>query len=375
MFLHAAESRCGHGRLNEAAKLAGCFRKFNHRKKKKSQDYIDALAECIQRMRLSLNDMVEMIAPPWNRLQPGANVVLVVGKRTIPNPHPGEEGTLQHYAIGARDAEVVSHLTDFIQRDLQRDCRIKLAAVSAGALKSRSKRMECLSRLLSHAKRGALICIGSPVVNPLTDLVAEWICDGNHVDRAADEPTPPPAQFVWPTETWEGLNDSGSYLTCPTRPTRGAVLGIRLRGRERTLPVRDSDTTIRQKIDDHEWRGAPFKDCGLLMADTSDANRILALCAGHGGLGTLAASHALTSRAFGGLLERSENATAADAPPLWCVGSRRVMQVINVTRKKPTSECFDDLTLESDPWEVKDVDEFYDSTAWNFFIPMNGKIS
>jgi hypothetical protein len=225
-------------------------------------------------------------------------------------------------------------MSNFIQKTQGLACRIELHTATAGDDHEPEAR---LKRLLRRADIGAVIAIGSPVVNPFTDALARKVFTPDDADE--DQPEEPPARFVWPRAAAARL--AGSFLS---EPASGEKVG--LRRRDGVLHVRARDRAIVNAIKDGAWRGKVFPDCGMLVMDYRHDKYLLAFCAGHGGAGTLAASYGLTHPQFSQHLRESEQAPEEARNRKWYIGPKRACQIVDVTRLKPSSAPADDLEFD-----------------------------
>lgn len=310
------------------------------------------VAAIVRLLGLSVDDMLDPRPLPWRRLKPRQKVALIVGKRRVPAPH-SVQGGFEHYAIGPHDFKAAMHLSSFAQGDPALQVTTELHLVSADSMGEEEDAAECFAELKGRSDIGGILCIGSPLVNPATSLIAE--------EMFSKGPRPgAPVFFRWPQHVYDGLRSQ--YLSLPA-----GDVGV---GVWRALPSdpdigrlfeREADRTIREQTRDGVSRGQSFLDAGILAVDCRPPRYFLGVVAGHGGLATFAAAHAATHPHFAECLEQAQNPGPNDE----CAFDRDcVCQVIRVARRKRSEAPIDDLYFDKyqDPDEERDLEP----GAWTF---------
>jgi hypothetical protein len=269
---------------------------------------------------------------PWDRWQDGDQVVAVIGERYVRIDEVSR--TVRQRAVGARDAEALALLSGACYGQMKLNADIGICHVSSRLPATDAAKK--LRELRAGKKTGMIVVLGSPVVNPLAEPIAEAIL------RDGDKVITPPAKFRWAFET----PGSGSLLSEPPqqpdkdgqqrwRPEQEGI-AVHQAHEEEFFP-RTPDDLIAS-----DAAGGRWPDCGILMIDCR-SRPYLVLCAGHGGAGTLAAVKALRD-------DQQLIAQLLEASPHAITGSDRVFAVVTADRVRetnlpPTAERTDDLKL------------------------------
>jgi hypothetical protein len=182
-----------------------------------------------------------------------------------------------------------------------------------------------LIKLCARKDVGAVVVLGSELVNPMAGPIARRMFNG----RAASDL---PARFRW-SFAWEGRDP---FLSDPTPCTPGDE-GIAFTGTGKKTLLRTRDEVILRRA--RSSRKAIFLDCGVLAID-SRADPLLVLCAGHGGCGTRAAVLGLARTTY------LEDRLLESAQGRGLVGNRRVFEPLWVRRTKASHAAVDDLTFD-----------------------------
>ena len=292
---------------------------------------------------------IDVRTEPWNRWDSHrSRVIVVVGKREVSIPEVSAH--VKQRAVGARDSEAFAELSRILYRDLGLDCEILLEHVPARM--PRDEAVALMDRWRKDAAVGMICVLGSPVVNPLANVIARDMLR----DDPNGEPEECPAKFRWAfkvspdnfladraikggKEMW-GPDEEG--IAFPNRPTGYPRVG--------------DDVVLKRFA-----RQQTFKDAGLFMIDSRQPP-ILVLCAGHGGCGTLGSVRQLREKdLIGDLLDasRSPSVQLSDCKP------GRLVAIVEVNRRKTrkpqhgSSNAIDDLEIASSQmvWASVDLPE------------------
>jgi hypothetical protein len=264
--------------------------------------------------------------PPWENVPAEAIVHVVVGVRHVKVEEMSQ--TMLQRAVGARDMEAVVKLTSFLQSDAIGPCRVQLHLVPAKEPHDTARNR--LLMLRSGGNTAAVIVIGSPVVNPMADCIAEAILD------APGECAEAPATFRWAKgRRASTLSESKDY------PAKQQGIGIRT-ARGLFFP-RTSDDEVSRLV--ARGKQGPFPDCGILMVDCRRLP-LLVLAAGHGGCGTAACVQVLAEQEqVAEIIEASRR-----AQPKAALGKNRLIAIVIAQRNsasvRPKARLtVDDLVL------------------------------
>ncbi|MBN2491660.1 MAG: hypothetical protein JXQ29_12495 [Planctomycetes bacterium] len=285
------------------------------------------LAQVIRRLRMHgwmLNVEGESRFSPWDTWQPGARVAVVVGGKEAHITQGNH--SFRRKVLGIRDAEAYAQLLTILREDAEIEFQSDLYFSDADLPPAEAQAM--LDNLCRQPRIGAIVVLGSPLVNSLTDPLARLIFD----DIGADEL---PARFRWSFD----LGHPEPFLWEP-ESCRPGEEGIRLRGSRKTTLPRMRDEAVLERLQRARRMGT-FPDCGLLAISTRH-EKLLILCAGHGGCGTMAAVLAL-ARVM--VIERS---LLADAGPAMPCG--RIFEPLVVKRRKRSREAVDDFYIGERDW-------------------------
>lgn len=201
----------------------------------------------------------------------------LMGEREVPIDELAKN--VHQRAVGAQDVQALARLGSFIHEDLRLPSRIKVH--SAPRTLEPQEAQDRLERLRSGrgAKRhGAIVVLGSPVVNPFAAALAHAAYDG--------DPERLPARFRWSLSPDTRHGFLSDRQACKTTDE-----GIWLPDERRPGFPRERDDDIVKAIQSDERKG--FLDCGMLLLDVRKRPWLI-LAAGYGGVGTIASIIALT---------------------------------------------------------------------------------
>jgi hypothetical protein len=302
-----------------------------------SQDEdIRELTRCLRILKVPIT--ADLRCPPWDRWEPGFEVVIIYGERQVRIPEVAKQ--MRQRAVGARDAEAMANLAALFQGRLQIDCKVRLYPVPSDL--PRPEAEQKLGDLRKRPGVGGIVVLGSPVVNPLADPIARAMAS-NDPDKPSADPDDLPARFRWPFEP-----PPGTFLSEPRRfDAKDEGIHQRLHGSASgtTFPRTPDDEVLERLRNGDE---GPFKDCGILMLDCR-RSPVLLLLAGHGGCGTLACVEALEDQAtIAARLDDSHDSGRS------VVGPDRVFEVIEVDRRK----------REHSPMDLDDLEGSSPRFAW-----------
>ena len=232
------------------------------------------LAQCLRKMKMPAHMLVNFDQPfqPWDVWKSGRPVAIAVGAREVGL----RDESLKSSLIGTRDYQASDHLQRVLRLDAEIEFQPELKTVP------KLSRAGAEAYFDAHCKKmrgGAIVVVGSPLRNPLADVIAQRIA------RVPAEDLP--ARFRWPFR----FQNNNHYLVEPAvcLPSES---GVRLRGHATTTYQRVTDEDIIAEMEAHgsleaDERLGPYADAGLLAMDY-DHDPILILCAGHGGCATIA---------------------------------------------------------------------------------------
>ncbi|MFN0244317.1 MAG: hypothetical protein ACKVWV_15625 [Planctomycetota bacterium] len=290
----------------------------------------NALERLLRRLKIPATEFFHFHdrCAPWDEWRDRSVIAVVLGGKIV----EGQRSPLQHRVVGSRDAEALASLERVLRGDAGIEFSLEVHPLypdmSSAAV---TKRFETLC---ARKDVGAVVVLGSEIVNPMTTLLARHMFD----DVAADKL---PARFRWSFDRKE----RETFLSNPKIYRRDQE-GIALRGYVETTLPREHDETILKRAGKKK-RGF-FQDCGLLAMDFR-SDKLFVLCAGHGGCGTRAAVLGLSRTDY---IEDALLAPSADLRPFQ---GPRLFEPIWVKRRKPTPDPIDDL----------DFDDAY-GTGWGF---------
>jgi hypothetical protein len=277
---------------------------------------------------------------PWARLAPGAPVAIIVGVR-LAKIEKVAKNVMQR-VVGERDVQAVCALQAGLARLCGGSLRTELVLLPASLSRPDARRR--LEELRGKFSSGAIIAVGSPITNPIADLVAEAILEGR----------PCPVQFHWRC----ALRDS-----CLSHPeaVSPSEEGIAVRDDARRFSgkrffQRAGDDLIRKARSAE--RTEPFPDAGVLMIACTPGQPVLVLAAGHGGCGTKASVRMLTEHATrissrlhqATFLVKPDGQPRGDEIPPLHIGANKLCEVIEVRRHAegtlyPPAGAVDDLDI------------------------------
>ncbi len=284
---------------------------------------IDELARLLRMLGVRIE--LDLRYAPWDAWRPSSTLAIAYGERHV--RIPGVSQSMKQRAVGARDVRAVTNLIGFTRTKFKIDCEVELVPVSTDLSPHRAR--DRWGELTRRAGIGAIVVVGSPLVNPFADLMAEEICR----DAAGTPPNPAllPGRFLWSFARQQGTPPS--FLSV-SEPCERSQEGIQHRDRERTTKrMHDDDvgTVLRDKV------VTDFPDCGLLLMDyrkmRGGDGPLLILAAGHGGCGTLGCIAML-----GELAEVAARLSA----------DHRMFEIVRVNRRQPRKQRADDEDLIDD---------------------------
>jgi hypothetical protein len=280
---------------------------------------IEKLSRAMGLLRLPL---IEFRPPPWSQWIAGSTIEVVLGER---HAMIDEISTIKQRVVGARDVEALARLVNVLQTELRLEFRIGLHVLKPGLGDA-----EATVRLrdLRRSDAGAIVVLGSPIVNPIAEPVARAMLD--------DPSRGLPARFRW------------AFPNAPVGLLSERVANSNEEGIRCLWPTEDFFPRIR---DDEMFDQAgsskqgTFPDCGILMADFR-ARPFLILAAGHGGWGTIAAILALGRLYRWHRDNREGEGDLLDHERESAIGPNRLFEVVLVKRRKKTANPVDDLELQ-----------------------------
>ncbi|MBP7933146.1 MAG: hypothetical protein KA354_00745 [Phycisphaerae bacterium] len=291
---------------------------------------IDRLVHFIRRLPVPVEAIFQVSPrlPPWETWEQGSVFAVVVGERQVLIPEVA--GDLPQRAVGARDAEALAELVHGLS-GFRIECRVELHLLPSELPEERAQAR--LDDLRKRPEVGAVVVLGSPVVNPMADPIARIMLD----NRPSGEL---PARFRWSIKL-----PKMPYLSEPL-PCAPNEQGIVLKGHGLTTYRRDSAPAIAHAIAKDPHPHKTFDDCSILILDVR-TRPLLVLCAGHGGWGTIVAVRALKHQYH--IEERIRHSYDPAESILGRSGEGRVFAVTWAKRKKPPShDKVDDLVLTDD---------------------------
>jgi hypothetical protein len=218
-------------------------------------------------------------------------------------------------------------LTSFLHHDLAVNAGIEV--IHANHHDRYAQANAELSGLFARKDVGAVFVIGSPISNSLADPIARRIVG----DKLEDSPRLP-VEFRWAFGLSRPLG-APPYLSSPDQVARRSE-GIALRGDKQTRWPRQHDEVIYNDLRKRTWANALYEDCGLVMISAVGEGPLAVLCAGHGGVGTIAAVLALREQTkMSALISREDNLSPG-----------RAAAVVVVERSKPSDHPLDDLVFD-----------------------------
>jgi hypothetical protein len=277
----------------------------------------DKFAKCISVLQIPLEELFEVDyrPAPFNEWRPGAVLVLLLGQRPV---HiNGVSSDHEFNVVGGRDVVAMSELTTRMLSFLRVDFRLETKTIRPESTVAEVDAI--LDELTKRPEVQMVLALGSPFVNIGSECIAQRIAQRAGVDdlpfkfrfsfdiRRAGIPLPSPSLLVGAQceRTAEGIETSGGKLL--PRLHEGLVAADVRKGND-----------------------GPFLDCGVVLLDCS-TDQYLAVCAGHGGCGTIASVLALTATSHvGAAIEKSR----VEAGPL---GNNRIAEYVWVHRFKPKS--------------------------------------
>lgn len=259
--------------------------------------------------KLGLSAELDFRCPPWVRWRAGATVAIVFGERLVQIPKVAS--AMNQLAVGARDAEAIATLVDALRSKLQIDCAIELHHVRSDLDTKRAEKK--LDTLRSRPDVGAIVVVGSPIVNPLAEPIAKLI--------TGNDETLMPGKFQWSFS----VGPDKPLLSDPRKHPKNQE-GIWNNSTDLLIP-RVHDDHVLDALKDKTGQ-LEFADCGMLLMDTrmlpgtnNNPSPFLILCAGHGGAGTQGCVRAVVS------MEQQIAARLAS-------NEGRLLDIVEVKRKK-----------------------------------------
>lgn len=233
---------------------------------------LDSVADHIeivcQRLELSLDDIADWYAiqPPWNMARIRDQILVIACEREV-RKMARSHGSRRRLGFAHHDIIAYSRISDFVS-GLGNRPYVRLVPVPHDLDPEEAWRM---LRELIDQKPAGIISIGSANGNPISDVASRAVFDlAYDAPRDTESVDGPilPAHFVWAHEV---RND---FLAYPHPKARSP--GIRF--------VEPACEDLQREV---EGNGTP--DAGMMLLDARKRPFVCVL-AGHGGLGTLAAT-------------------------------------------------------------------------------------
>jgi hypothetical protein len=292
--------------------------------------HFEDLAWCLRRMGMPASMIVDFSKhmAPWDTFPDGAEVVVVVGTRHVTIPEI--KGGFQAPGMGPRDFAAAGDLEEILLSHAE--IRHQLRFHRLPPRLSRREAEAEFEALIKPEGVGMIAVIGSPVVNPMSDVAARRILP----DCAPEDL---PLRFRLSSD----LKLADDFLVDPRR-CRSDKEGVYGRYPSHVYPrIRDADVMAQIA------RGAgpaQFPDAAIL-ALRAGTRPIILVAAGHGGCATEAAIRALADTRY---IEASLRKAVEFGLPENCF-----FQPVVVSRRKPTREQIDDFEFRfpqdvSFPW-------------------------
>lgn len=300
-------------------------------------EFYDGLALCLKRLGIPLDLLVDMDdrQSPWNAWCSGDKLLIVTGNHTYTVSCHGR--LVQRPVMGARDVEAQTLFINGVHRHLRIEAGLETLPLSNAMCPAEAD--DLLRRLRARPDLGLLLCLGSDRTNPLTSPVARAIfaTDSGHA------PATSPVRFHFARPHHEGRP---AFLTArdDAPPEDEGLSFTPPHGEPIFLPRINDGLAVEQAL---AGGFGPWLDAGLLLLDVR-ARPWLAVAAGHGGCGTVAAVLSLLQRPLE-LARQLDASYREGAFP----GPGRVLQLIAAHRTKPTRAAADDFTFDhTHGWEV-----------------------
>ncbi len=276
----------------------------------------------LRAMQITVEDLFQFDPrrPPWDLVGDNETVAVVLGGKFVEIPG---SSSMQHQSVGARDAEAIPLIEKIVSQHLQVEAKVRLFPVSPNMTPLDAENL--LQKLSEHPEIGVIVVLGSELVNPLAAPIARRILRSPSQDL--------PYRFRWSFDP--PISEPHLSETTPCLPDQE---GIHFRRPPGFFLRRVRDENILKAS--HQGTFGPFADCGLL-AITPAEEKLMILCAGHGGCGTLATVLALSEINYieRRLLEAFEDGVPNELEGVFC-------EPVWVKRTKETEEPIDDLTFD-----------------------------
>jgi hypothetical protein len=208
---------------------------------------------------------------PWTDWRSGSTVVAVVGTRSIRYPGVGK---FERQGVDRWDVIALKELVNILARfglDVRLEQREEPSDLPPSGVR------KALRTLWNRRPEvGCVVCLGSPVTNPLSEGVAQVILEGREA----------PGRFRWAAGVAVGRE---ACLSIP-EPCKPSDEGIWTRSG--CIAARTHETVLLAKLQEEKVNARfvkGFKDCGILLLSHRENQPVLIVAAGHGGLGTVAA--------------------------------------------------------------------------------------
>ena len=280
----------------------------------------EKLTRVLRRLNIKAEDLfnldMETRFAPWDAWTQDAVVLVVLGGKSAIIPEA--RSNFRRPVVGAPDAKAYARLIQILREDAEIDFRDELHFLPPECQGAEAEAY--LKKLRKRKNVGAIVVLGSPLVNPLADPIARRIFQGS---MARDLP----ARFRWSFKR----RQEDPFL-CDPKQFKPTQEGIALPGHQlTTFPrIRDEDVVKNMR----QGPRGTYPDTGILCISSMN-DILLILCAGHGGCGTMAAVLGLSKVMYveKQLLDSSvpELPTHVMCEPVW------------VKRRKQTKEPIDDF--------------------------------
>lgn len=298
------------------------------------------LAQVLQELHVPGNELFgfQESHVPWDAWKAGRKVVIIIGGKFATR-----RSDLETQVVGGQDATALCELG----RTLRDHAGLQYVSetVHVSPTMPSAEAEELLDWHCRQPDVGAVIVLGSEIVNPFAAPMARLIFDGMN-------PRDMPVHYRW------------AYDHSVQKPFLASSRVCKLGNEGIALTYQEAETSLRRVSDQEvveairkgkgKRRYGPFLDCAILALSFGPNGTILVLCSGHGGCGTTAAVYGLGRVDYvAKRLEESDRLTNDQRyiPP------GTILEPIWVKRRKKTLELIDDFKF----------DKAY-GTGWKFYF-------
>ncbi len=225
-------------------------------------------AKVCDRLELSLDDIAawNVVPAPWSMARFRDEIFVVICEREV-KKLSATHARSRRIACAHHDIIAYTRITDFVRKLANRpNVRLVPIPFDLTPQEARAKLDE-----LEKQNPAGIVCVGSTNGNPLSDVASRAAFDLDYdAPRDTEAPDGPilPAHFVW------GHDVPNDFMAYPNPASRSP--GIRFVGSKAVELHRETN-----------GRGVP--DAGIMLLDAR-TRPFKSILAGHGGLGTLAAT-------------------------------------------------------------------------------------